>query len=270
MPPVAHVSPISDAKKAPAAVTPAPVTPAAVTPAPVTPAPVAPATTPVATAPQAAKRAPLGVLDPSSRMGGVEVKASKPNSSHALSLPPESSMYPPAQAVAATPIVTPVNTNAQAVMPPATTQQAVVQPIAASSAPAPVAVAQAKPVKAVSGEQGAYKEALDLVLGGKYAIGRDKFNAFLQQYPNGRLAPNAYYWIGESFYAQKNYSEALLSFKQVTSAYPKHHKTPDALLKAGMTYDKLGDKANASLQYQALLADFPSSNAAKIARNKKF
>ncbi len=263
MPPVAHVSPITDAKKAPVPPVPAPVTPVAQ--APITPAPVTPVAPASATQAQPVARAPLGALDPSSRLGGVEVKQNEPNPSPALSLPPESPMYPPAEGVPSTPIVPPVNTNAQvATLPPNHVQQAVVQPI-----PAAPPVAQAKPVKAVSGEQGAYKTALDLVLAGNFAQGREKFNAFLQQYPNGRLAPNAYYWIGESFYAQKNYPEALLSFKQVTSSYPKHHKTPDALLKAGMTYEMLGDKDNARLQYQALLADFPSSSAAKIARNKK-
>ncbi len=217
-----------------------------------------------------ASRAPMGSLNSSTPLGSTP----QASTSASLSLPPESAMYPPAQAApqaqpiqsapmqtaVATPIMPVVNTNTQVSQAPI----AQAQPV--SMAP-PVAPAQ--PVRAVSGEQAAYKTALDLVLANKFDQGIAQFNTFLQQYPNGRLTPNAYYWIGESHYAKQNYPDALLSFKQVSTAYPKHHKTADALLKAGMTYEKLGDLENARLQYQALVNDFPSSNAAKIARSKK-
>ncbi len=230
-------------------------------------------------APVATTRAPMGSLDASTRMGATPPA----NASAGLSLPPESALYPPSQTPqaqsgvipvaqatpiqaapvqpvpVATPIVPVVNTNTQVNPSPVPVVQASTPP-----------VAPAQPVRAVSGEQATYKAALDLVLAGKFNQGRDQFNTFLQQYPNGRLAPNAYYWIGESHYAQKNYPDALLSFKQVSTAYPKHHKTADALLKAGLTYEKLGDLENARLQFQAVVSDFPSSNAAKIARSKNF
>ncbi len=307
-PPVAYVSPMSDAKNAPtAAPMPNQINPVGQTPVsqpvaakapmgqvgqpPVTQAPAAyapnPSPTPVIkssgpvassvvspdtssgvlikkkdAAPTAtASRAPMGTL-------------AQPSSSTSLSLPPESAMYPPAQTapMQANPIQTqaqPVQTAvATPIMPVVNTNTQVNQPPVAQPMPTSPPVTQAKPARAVSGEQAAYKAALDLVLAGKFDQGITLFNNFLQQYPNGRLAPNAYYWIGESQYAKQNYPDALLSFKQVSTAYPKHHKTADALLKAGMTYEKLGDLENARLQYQALMSDFPSSNAAKVARNK--
>ncbi len=265
MPPVKHVSPISGIQIASSPVVPVPVAATPTTPAVAATTTTAAVATPAKanTALKINSRAPNSMLDPASSLEGVDIKKAEPNSSHKLSLPPESAMYPPSKGIEANDLAPTANTNAQAAMPPVAMQQADQYPIATPITPS-------APTKAMGGEKGAYKQALDLVLGGKYAEGRDKFNSFLQQYPNGSLAPNAHYWIGESFYAQKNYSDALLSFKQVTSGYPKHHKTPDALLKAGMTYDKLGDRENASLQYRALLADFPNSSAAKIARKKKF
>lgn len=133
---------------------------------------------------------------------------------------------------------------------------------AVQSAPRTAPIASGKLPSAVKGEEGAYKAALSLVMSGRAAEGRQKFNDFLQTYPSGRYAANAHYWIGESYYSQGNYSEALMSFKQVSSQFPRHHKTADALLKAGMTYQKLGDKENAQLQYKALQSDFPNSEAA--------
>lgn len=141
----------------------------------------------------------------------------------------------------------------------------------ASGMAAPQAQEERAPAKlpaAAKGEDAAYKAALQLVTAGKGAEGRAKFTEFLNAYPRGRYAANAYYWMGESYYAERNYPEALMQFKQATSQFPRHHKSADALLKAGMTYQRMGDKENAALQFKALLADFPNSDAARLARGK--
>lgn len=121
----------------------------------------------------------------------------------------------------------------------------------------------AKPVAPSKGEEAAYKAALALATSGKPAAAQAKFKEFLQAYPSSKYAPNAHYWIGECLYAQHQYREALLQFKEVTTRYPRHHKSADALLKAGMTYNRLGNKENAELQYKALMTDFPKSEAAR-------
>ncbi len=293
--PVAYASPISNTPM-PANTTPKP-TPKPVA-APATPAPKAtnptiasiPASAQHAIVPQPNQKpkAPLGSLDPNNKMAlkdgadvqTVESQAAKAQNASAqnsavqeLSLPPETPMYVPGApsgaqsvpvaqpAVASTdPTIASAAQN-QAPMPPAT-------PVMATAAP--VQPAQpVKPTRPLSKEKAAYKQALDMVRGGQATAGRAQFEAFLQAYPQSSLVPNAYYWIGESYYSQGNFTNALYAFKQVTTHFPKHHKTSDALLKAGMTYQKLGDAANAQMQYRALLADFPNSNAAKIARNKR-
>ncbi len=132
------------------------------------------------------------------------------------------------------------------------------------NAPAP-----AKFAPTASGEKDAYAQALKLVRGGQAQNGRESFRAFLATYPQSKLVPNAYYWIGESYYSQGNFGEALAAFQQVINRFPMHHKTADALLKAAMTYEKLGDVANAKTHYQKVVSTFPRSNAARIARNKR-
>ncbi len=269
MPPVVYASPMTDKKNAGQAQASQPSAPV-VTPqaAPVSSAPqVAPQV--VAQTPQTSPgRAPLGTLDPNSKL----ILPENHNASHVPSLPPESTLYPPSathnQAALPPTGMAPQQGGAPSIMQPVTPQVATA-PAVQTPQSSPPPVQRVNPAPAVQGEKGAYKQALDLVLKGQAAQGRDTFNAFLQQYPQSSLTPNAYYWIGESYYSQGNFPDALLAFKQVTTNYPKHHKTSDALLKAGMTYEKLGDGDNAQLQYQALLADFPNSNAAKIARNKR-
>ena len=94
-------------------------------------------------------------------------------------------------------------------------------------------------------------------------------DAFLRDYPNSKLTPNALYWKGESLYSRRLYPEAIFVFKDVTARYPKHQKASDALLKAGMAYGRMNDEDNARLHYQVLVEDYPSSPAARRAKELK-
>ncbi len=214
------------------------------------------------------QQAPMGVLAPSANAQQMPPQQAVQHTGQHTYLPPENPVYAPGQGPytgqgqQATQSTTQIPNHLVAASP----APAVMAPAANPTRPAPAPQPQYTPTTA--GVQGAYKQALDLVLAGKSQEGRAKFQTFLQNYPTSTLAANAYYWIGESYYSQGNYSDALLAFKQVTAGYPKHDKNADALLKAGMTYQKLGDADNAAMQYRAVIADFPKTNAARIARSK--
>ncbi|MBA4358576.1 MAG: tol-pal system protein YbgF, partial [Desulfovibrio sp.] len=113
-----------------------------------------------------------------------------------------------------------------------------------------------------------YNEGMTLVRAERGEEGRKMLNEFLAAEPNSFLVPNALYWIGESHYLDKNYAQGILSFKEVTRRFPKHHKAAAALLKIGMSYAMLGEKDNATLYLRALLQDFPKSEPAPMARKK--
>ncbi|MEG1610535.1 MAG: tol-pal system protein YbgF, partial [Bilophila sp.] len=93
-----------------------------------------------------------------------------------------------------------------------------------------------------------------------------QFDAFMAAYPTSKLAPNALYWKAECLYLRGKYADALFVFKDVTARYPKHPKAADALLKAGMSYARLGDADSAKLHYRVLYEDYPTSQAAKTGK----
>ncbi|MDY7001157.1 MAG: tol-pal system protein YbgF [Thermodesulfobacteriota bacterium] len=133
-------------------------------------------------------------------------------------------------------------------------------------APAPKKPRAAK--KSVDQGRGVYDPALKLVLAGEVRKGRVALAEFMEKYPKSSLMPNAAYWTGETYYAEKRYAQAILTFKQVHQKFPKHTKAAAALLKIGYAYDRLGDKNNARFYLDALVQDYPKSEPAALARKK--
>lgn len=112
----------------------------------------------------------------------------------------------------------------------------------------------------------AYTEAVRLTRSGNTEKGRQMLRAFIMEYPDSPLVPNAYYWLGETYYHDKRYAQAILTFREVTSRFPKDPKAAASMLKIGYSYEMLGDKDNARFYLNALVEDYPKSEPAKLAR----
>ena len=132
----------------------------------------------------------------------------------------------------------------------------------------PVAKKKAAPVRKPSGSQAMYDSAYAKYNAGDFEGARGAFDEFLKKYPKSKLVPNALYWKGETFYSQKNYPQAILAFKEVTGRFPKNAKAAAALLKIGMSYDRVGDPDNAIFYLRALVEDFPGSGPAAMGRKE--
>jgi len=81
----------------------------------------------------------------------------------------------------------------------------------------------------------------------------------VQRYPNDPLAGNAQYWLGETYYVQKDYNNAAAVFAEGYQKYPKGGKAADNLLKLGMSLGQLGQKADACRAFARLDRDFPGA-----------
>lgn len=103
---------------------------------------------------------------------------------------------------------------------------------------------------------------------GNFDLAIAGFRDFMQKNPNSDLADNAAYWVGESLYSQKKYSEAIEAFDVVVNRYAKSDKVPGALLKKAYAYLALGDKARAIVQLQYVVHEHSKSEEAALARQK--
>ena len=101
-----------------------------------------------------------------------------------------------------------------------------------------------------------------------FNAGRELMEAFLKRYPEHDLAVNAAYWIGETYYAEKNYEQAILQFEEIIQKYGDHPKVASAMLKQALAFESSGDKATARLLLQRVVERFPLSDEAGKAKQK--
>ena len=102
----------------------------------------------------------------------------------------------------------------------------------------------------------------------RYVEGRDLLQRFLQQQPQHSLSVNASYWIGEAYYGEKKYENAILQFQDVIDKHSDHPKAAAAQLKQGITFQTLGDNQSAKAIFSKLVETFPLSVEAKEAKRR--
>ncbi|WP_397572463.1 tol-pal system protein YbgF [Silanimonas sp.] len=119
-----------------------------------------------------------------------------------------------------------------------------------------------------AGERPMYDSAFQALRDGEYAEASRRFQAYLETYPAGTLAPNAWYWLGESYYVTQNYDVALTAFESLLQAFPDSAKAPDALLKLGYCQFELGRAPQGEATLRDVIARYPGSDAARLAQSR--
>ena len=159
----------------------------------------------------------------------------------------------------------PASGNSGIVPPPSTPSRAPSGPGLSSRLPP---AATAAPAGNAGAEQAAYDVALAALRKGDFVESSRSFQAYLRDYPNGTLAPNAWYWLGESYYATQNYPIALQSFDTLLGQFPDSPKAADAMLKKGYCQIEMGQTGPGRQTLNRVVNDFPGSDAARLAASR--
>jgi tol-pal system protein YbgF len=117
-------------------------------------------------------------------------------------------------------------------------------------------------------DRASYDRALALFREGDLEGARRGFATFLTEYPNSDYAPNARYWLGESYYGRKDFQKAIDAYDRVELDYPSSEKVPAAILKKGYAYLALKDKKRASSAFKQVVTLYPKSPEAGKASDK--
>lgn len=130
-----------------------------------------------------------------------------------------------------------------------------------AQAAAPAAAPSAAPSASAGGGGGStdqlYDEAFKKLQEGDYAGAERGFKTFVQRNPQNKLAGNAQYWLGETYYARRDYQNAMTAFAEGYKAYKTSPKGPDNLLKLGITMAALNRKSDACAVFARFTQDYP-------------
>lgn len=117
-------------------------------------------------------------------------------------------------------------------------------------------------------ETKSYEAALNQFKLGNYPLAISTFQGFLVTYPQSKLAPSAQYWIGNAYYAQRDFKNAIAAQQRVVAQWPDDPKAPDALLNIASSQEAAGDRRGAQKSLETLLQRYPSSQAAASAKQR--
>jgi tol-pal system protein YbgF len=137
----------------------------------------------------------------------------------------------------------------------------------ASAGSDPAAVG-AKPAGDPAKETQDYEAALNQFKAAKYKEAAVGFGAFVQKYPDSQLAPNAQYWLGNAWYAQRDCKKAIEAQSIVTTKYADSPKAPDAWLAIATCQQELGNPTGVKRSLETVISKYPTSPAADTAQQR--
>ncbi|RMF85282.1 MAG: tol-pal system protein YbgF, partial [Nitrospirae bacterium] len=119
----------------------------------------------------------------------------------------------------------------------------------------------------------AYEAALKEIRSGDRRKGVAAMEAFAKAHPHTALTDNAFFWIGQGYYALGDYRNAILNFDNLLIRFPDSDKAPGALLKEGLSFLALAKEGkggatfdDARLALQQVVHDYPGTREAKLAK----
>jgi tol-pal system protein YbgF len=157
----------------------------------------------------------------------------------------------------------------------ATSNQTVVQQIdaqkekqtnglhAEKSTPKPQEKAKQQEVPKNLKEEDLFQQAYLYFQKGDYRLARSYWEEYLKRYPKGRWVGQAYYWLGETYFKEKNYEEAIIYYQKLIDLPEPNPFKPKALLKQAEAFLQLKDKKAAEVVLKKLVKTFPGTQEAK-------
>ena len=122
--------------------------------------------------------------------------------------------------------------------------------------------------RSAAAEKQAYETALNQFKLGNYQLSITSFQNFMTNFSNSEMLPSAQYWIGNAYYAMRDYKSAIAAQQKVVRLWPENSKAPDALLNIASSQAELGQSSAARETLRTLVKKYPSSSASEQAKQR--
>ena len=100
---------------------------------------------------------------------------------------------------------------------------------------------------------------------GQWALAVSGFEALVRAFPRSEAAGEAQFYIGETYYAQNKWREAIDAYGLVLEKYRNTTWVPDAYRKRGQAYAQSGQPDKAREMWETVTKLYPESDAARLA-----
>ena len=117
-------------------------------------------------------------------------------------------------------------------------------------------------------EQNLYDQAFDLLTQSKYQDAIDQFQQLADTWPDGGLSDDAYYWMAEARYVNREFEAALSGYRTVVTSYPDSERAPEALLKIGYIQHDIGTYEEAAETFRDIIEQYPGHKVAVSAQTR--
>lgn len=105
---------------------------------------------------------------------------------------------------------------------------------------------------------------------GDFGRAETALRSFVSANGTHRLAGDAQYWLGETFYARRDWTNASAAFAEQFRRFPQNAKAPDSLLRLGQSLGQLNRKPDACGTLAELDKRYPNaSQSIKIAAQRE-
>ena len=113
-----------------------------------------------------------------------------------------------------------------------------------------------------------YSNGLRDLNGKKYDLASQEFGDYLKYYGSSDLASNAQFYLGEMFFAQQQYDQAIDAYSKVIENYPKSFKLAPAHLKRALALISLGEKSSGVSELRMVVKTYPGTDEERRAKAK--
>lgn len=117
-------------------------------------------------------------------------------------------------------------------------------------------------------EEQNYEAAMSEFRNGDYRAAADAFRSFTARYPASAYGAAAQFWLGSSYFARKEYSEAFAAQRTLVSRFPDSPHVPEALLNMAASETAMGEVRGARITLHRVEHDFPGTDFAKLAQRR--
>jgi tol-pal system protein YbgF len=162
----------------------------------------------------------------------------------------------------------PAPAGADATNPAAAPPTSGAQPTTGGSPAAAASQPPALPAVPAQSPQRLYDTAWADYVAAQYNLAITEFQNFIRTFGRSEQAGDAQYFIGECYYQQGMFKEAVAAYDRGIADYPNSQRIPDMYFKRGMAFNALGllDRARESWEY--VVKNFPNSDAGRLARQR--